>query len=81
MAEVIAQTKRLILRTWDDEDEFRFYDVMNTPPVMRWLGGVQDPEEWSAGFQRLRGYDRDWGLHLLGHRAEVRRRDPWVFAV
>ena len=62
MAEVVAETERLRLRTWDDEDEFRFFDVMNTPAVMRWLGGLQRPEDWSAGYQRLRGYERDFGF-------------------
>jgi len=62
MAEVAAETGRLRLRTWDAEDEFRFYDVMNTPAVMRWLGGLQTREEWGAGFERLLGYQRDFGF-------------------
>jgi RimJ/RimL family protein N-acetyltransferase len=62
MADVVAETERLLLRTWDDEDEFRFYDVMNTPAVMRWLGGPQPPEEWSEGYQRLLKYERDFGF-------------------
>jgi RimJ/RimL family protein N-acetyltransferase len=62
VAEVVAETERLRLRTWDDADEFRFYDVMNTPAVMRWLGGLQPREEWSAGYRRLRGYERDFGF-------------------
>ena len=62
MAEIVAETERLRLRTWDGEDEFRFYDVMNTPAVMRWLGGLQPREEWSAGYQRLRAYERDFGF-------------------
>jgi RimJ/RimL family protein N-acetyltransferase len=62
VAEVAAETKRLILRTWDDDDEFRFYDLMNTPAVMRWLGGLQPREEWSAGYQRIRAYQRDLGF-------------------
>jgi RimJ/RimL family protein N-acetyltransferase len=62
MAEIVAETERFRLRTWDDEDEFRFYDVMNTPAVMRWLGGLQPREEWSAGYQRLRAYERDFGF-------------------
>ena len=61
MAEVVAETERLRLRTWDDEDEVRFYEIMNTPGVMRHLGGVQSPEEWGAAFERLRGYERDFG--------------------
>lgn len=62
MAEIVAETERLRLRTWDEEDEFRFYDIMNTPAVMRWLGGWQSRHEWSAGYQRLRGYERDFGF-------------------
>src|SRR4051812_33954316 len=62
MADVVAETERLRLRTWDDEDQFRFYDLMNTPAVMRWLGGWQTPAEWSAGDRRLRGYERDFGF-------------------
>ena len=62
MAEVAAETERLRLRTWDAEDEFRFYDVMNTPAVMRWLGGLQSRDGWSAGFNRLLGYQRDFGF-------------------
>ena len=62
VAEIAATTDRLLLRTWDAEDEARFYNVMNTPAVMRWLGGMQSPQEWSAGFQRLLGYQRDFGF-------------------
>jgi RimJ/RimL family protein N-acetyltransferase len=62
VAEVVAETKRLRLRTWDADDEFRFYDVMNTSAVMRWLGGLQAPEEWSAGYQRLLRYERNFGF-------------------
>src|SRR3982750_3913148 len=62
MADVVAETDRLRLRTWDDEDEFRFYEVMNMPAVMRWLGGLPAPEEWSAGYNRLRTYQQDLGF-------------------
>ena len=62
MAEVVAETERLRLRTWDPEDERRFYDIMNVPAVMRWLGGLQTPEEWNAAYQRLRDYERDFGF-------------------
>lgn len=61
MAEIAAETARLVLRDWDDEDEKRFYAVMNTPAVMRHLGGVQTPEGWRAGFDRIRGFTRDFG--------------------
>lgn len=62
MAEIVAQTNRLMLRTWDDGDEARFYRLLNVPAVMRWLGGLQTAEEWSAGYQRLRRYERDFGF-------------------
>ena len=62
MAEFVAETGRLRLRTWDEEDESRFFDIMNTPAVMRWLGGLQTAEEWSAGYNRLRTYQRDFGF-------------------
>ena len=61
MAEVAAETERLILRDWDEADEQRFYDVMNTAAVMRHLGGTQTPEQWRAGFERIRGFTREWG--------------------
>ena len=61
MAEVAAETKRLILREWQEADERAFYAIMNTPGVMRHLGGVQKAEEWHAAFERLRGYQRKFG--------------------
>jgi len=62
MTRIAAETERLVLREWDDEDEWAFYAIMNTPTVMRWLGGVQSRDEWDAGYQRLRGYQRDFGF-------------------
>jgi RimJ/RimL family protein N-acetyltransferase len=62
MAEVVAETDQLRLRDWTDADETAFYEVMNTPAVMRWLGGVQSPEEWHAGYERIRSYQRDLGF-------------------
>jgi RimJ/RimL family protein N-acetyltransferase len=61
MAEIVAETERLVLRGWDDADEKRFYAVMNRPAVMRHLGGVQTPEQWRAGFERIRGFTREFG--------------------
>lgn len=61
MAEVAAETERLRLRDWEAADGRRFYDVMNTPAVMRHLGGTQTPEQWHEGFERLRAYQRDFG--------------------
>ena len=61
MAELVAETARLRLRNWEDKDEARFYEVMNRPEVMRYLGGMQTPEEWRAAYQRVRGFQRDFG--------------------
>ena len=60
MAKVIAETQRLRLREWDDEDEARFYAVMNRPEVMHHLGGVQTPDGWHAAYTRLRAYQRGY---------------------
>lgn len=61
MAKVAAETERLLLRDWDAADERRFYEIMNTPTVMQHLGGVQTPEQWRAGFERISGFTRDFG--------------------
>lgn len=61
MTSIAARTDRLVLRTWSDEDSDRFYAAMNTPEVMRHLGGVQDRSEWDAAVSRIMGYQRDHG--------------------
>jgi RimJ/RimL family protein N-acetyltransferase len=61
MVEIAAETERLRLRDWRHEDEAAFYEIMNTPAVMRHLGGVQTPEGWNAGFRRILGFTRDFG--------------------
>lgn len=55
------ETDRLRLREWGEDDGDRFYSIMNTPAVMRHLGGVQDRATWNAAFDRLKGYQRDFG--------------------
>jgi RimJ/RimL family protein N-acetyltransferase len=61
VAEVVAETPRLRLRTWDPGDRQRFFEVMNTPAVMRWLGGVQSFADWTAAHERIAGFQRDFG--------------------
>lgn len=61
MSTIVTETDRLILRTWADGDSDRFYEAMNTPAVMRHLGGVQGRETWDAAKARLDGYQRDFG--------------------
>jgi RimJ/RimL family protein N-acetyltransferase len=57
----IATTERLILRDWRAEDRATFLAHLNSPAVMRWLGGVQDDATYAAAFERLDGYARDYG--------------------
>lgn len=61
MTRVAAKTDRLILREWGEGDADRFYAVMNTPAVMRHLGGVQDRAKWDAAFGRIEGFQSDFG--------------------
>lgn len=61
MTRVVAETDRLRLREWGEGDAERFYAIMNTPAVMRHLGGVQDLETWSAAVGRIQGFQRDFG--------------------
>jgi RimJ/RimL family protein N-acetyltransferase len=62
MAEVIATTERLCLRTWDLEDRAEFNRHLNTPTVMRWLGGVSGEDYANAAFDRIDLYQRDFGF-------------------
>jgi RimJ/RimL family protein N-acetyltransferase len=61
MAEVVAETQRLRLRTWTLGDRAEFVRHLNTPAVMRWLGGVSDEATYTAGFERIDSYQRDYG--------------------
>jgi|KBSSwiStaDraftv2_1062776.scaffolds.fasta_scaffold143049_2 RimJ/RimL family protein N-acetyltransferase len=61
VAEVAAETERLILRTWELADRSEYARHVNTPEVGRHVGGVQSEEELSAAFERLEGYHRDTG--------------------
>lgn len=64
VAETVATTERLTLRTWEAADLDQFVRVTNTPAVMRWLGGVWPREEHEAAFERIQSYQRDFG-HTL----------------
>lgn len=64
MAEKVATTERLLLRTWDPADLDEFMRATNTPAVMRWLGGVWPREDHEAAFGRIQQYQRDFG-HTL----------------
>ncbi|HEU4499604.1 MAG TPA: GNAT family N-acetyltransferase [Sphingomicrobium sp.] len=61
MTGIATETDRLILREWGEGDSDRFYAVMNTPAVMRYLGGVQERAKWDAAAGRILGFQRDYG--------------------
>lgn len=61
MAEFRHETDRLVLRDWRADDADRFFDHLNTPSVMRWLGGVQNRSVFDAAVARIEGYRRDFG--------------------
>jgi RimJ/RimL family protein N-acetyltransferase len=61
MSEFRHETRRLVMRDWRDEDWDRFYEAMNTPAVMKHLGGVQDRATWLAAKDRIAGFARDFG--------------------
>lgn len=64
MVEVAAETERLLLRNWSEADKAEFVRTTNRPAVMRWLGGVQSEQAMAAAFERIDGYQRDFG-HTL----------------
>jgi RimJ/RimL family protein N-acetyltransferase len=61
MTDHVATTDRLRLRNWRDGDREAFYSIMNTPAVMRYLGGLQTPEQWAEAHARMVGFQRDHG--------------------
>lgn len=61
MADFRHETARLVLRDWRDEDWPRFWEVTNTPAVMRWLGGVCDDAKRQSAQERLLSYRHDHG--------------------
>lgn len=64
MAEVVAETERLLLRLWRSSDRAEFLRNLNSEAVMRWLGGPQDAAFYAVSFDRIEGYQRDFG-HTL----------------
>ncbi len=53
MAECVAETPRLVLRTWDEGDIAPFMAALNTPAVMQWLGGPGDDALYTRLFERM----------------------------
>ena len=69
----MIETERLRLRDWRAEDAEPFCRHLNTPAVMRWLGGVKprDYYDWLIG-ERLMGWQEARGFTLW---AVERRED------
>ena len=65
MAEFVHETERLRLRSWTPKLQEEFVRRLNTPAVMRWLGGVQDQAAYDRGWTRIAGYERDYVHNLL----------------
>jgi RimJ/RimL family protein N-acetyltransferase len=53
MAEVLAETGRLVLRTEVEGDRAVWLEHMNTQQVMEHLGGPQSPEKVAEGFEKM----------------------------
>jgi RimJ/RimL family protein N-acetyltransferase len=57
----VIQTDRLILREWRDEDGDSFVAVTNTPEVMEYLGGVEDPAKLKSAVARQQAIQAEHG--------------------
>jgi RimJ/RimL family protein N-acetyltransferase len=53
MADIVAETARLVLRREQPGDLAVWLEHMNTPQVMEMVGGVQSPEQVAEGFARM----------------------------
>ena len=52
MAEIIAETERLILREWVEADRAPLAAIINTPAMLRYFGGPMSAAECDAFFER-----------------------------
>ena len=87
MADIVAETERLILRTIEDGDAVLQYRLLNTPAVMARLGGEKELHEieakhakarasWSQdGFSFLMMIEKETG-ELVGHCGIKRVDNP-----
>ncbi len=75
MAEVIAETERLILRTWREEDRAVYLATCNTQAVTEHLDGPVAPEDIDAGLARIRESQEERGFSFWA----VERRTDGAF--
>lgn len=62
MAEVIAETERLILRTWRDEDRATYLATCNSEAVTAHLNGPATEEEIDAALGRIAKSQQEHGF-------------------
>ena len=65
MAEVVAETERLVLRRELPGDLAVWLEHMNTPEVMEKVGGVQSPEQVAESFAKMAAADDPLSFYLL----------------
>lgn len=65
MAEIVAETERLILRAIEDGDAALQHRLLNTPAVMARLGGVKELHEIEAKHARARASYAQEGFSFL----------------
>jgi len=75
MAEIVAETERMILRRWAEGDVEAWLEHLNTPEVTAHLGGIRTPEEVAEKFEKMARAWEETGFSFLN----VAHRDSGVF--
>jgi RimJ/RimL family protein N-acetyltransferase len=65
MAEIVAETERVILRRWAEGDVEAWLEHLNTPEATAHLGGVRTPEEVAEKFDRMTRGWKENGFSFL----------------
>ncbi|WFL78683.1 GNAT family N-acetyltransferase [Altererythrobacter arenosus] len=65
MADIVIETERLILRKIDEGDARLQYDVLNTPTVMHYLGGVKELHEIEAKHAKNMAWFAQFGFGFM----------------
>ncbi|MES2137814.1 MAG: GNAT family N-acetyltransferase [Pseudomonadota bacterium] len=71
MAEAIAETERLILRNWRDEDRADYLATCNTPAVTTHLGGPAKSEDIDSAFERIAKCQAEHGFSFWAIERKV----------
>jgi RimJ/RimL family protein N-acetyltransferase len=72
MTEIITETSRLRLRTWDVGDVAPFMAALNTPAVRQWLGGLGDDALYTRLLDRMQACQTAHGycFWIVEHKVE-----------